>query len=172
MLCDICHQREATVHLTEIVNDKVAKMHLCEQCARKKGEEMETQFGLSDLLAGLADFGTGGQQAKFKKSMKCNTCGFNLSDFERIGRLGCPKCYDAFSEQLSPLLRKIHGFDRHVGKMPIKKIKGKTDKEMTELRDLEAELQKAIATEAFEEAAALRDKIKEMRQKMKKDGES
>ena len=56
MLCDVCHAKEATVHLTEIINNKITKLHLCEQCAREKSEEMEEHFGLADLLSGLADF--------------------------------------------------------------------------------------------------------------------
>ena len=58
MTCDICGKKEATVHLTEIVNDKMTKLHLCEECAKEKGAEMEEHFGLSDLLAGLTDLGS------------------------------------------------------------------------------------------------------------------
>ena len=55
MRCDACKIRDATVHLTEIINNKVTKLHLCEQCAREKSQEMEEHFGLADLLSGLAD---------------------------------------------------------------------------------------------------------------------
>ncbi len=57
MQCDICKKKKATVHLTEIIDDQMSEMHLCEECARKKSIQMEQQFGLADLLAGLADFG-------------------------------------------------------------------------------------------------------------------
>jgi len=159
MVCDICQKKEATVHLTEIINDKVTKMHLCEECAKEKGDQMETQFGLSDLLAGLADFGAM-PETKVNKGMKCPACGFTIADFQSIGRLGCPKCYDTFAEQLSPLMRRIHGSDRHMGKMPVKTVKGKINKEAIDLKELKVKLQKAISLEAFEEAASLRDKIK------------
>ena len=110
MLCNICHKKEATVHLTEIINDKITKMHLCEECAQQKSEAMEAHFDLSDLLAGLADLGSVQQpQAIKKKSLKCSSCGFTLTDFQKIGRLGCPKCYDVFQSQLAPLLKRIHG---------------------------------------------------------------
>ncbi len=52
MKCQLCNNNEATVHLTEIINNKVSKLHICEECAREKGQEMESHFGLSDLLAG------------------------------------------------------------------------------------------------------------------------
>ena len=57
MLCDICSKKKATVHLTEIVDEQMSEMHLCETCAREKSMQMEQQFGLADLLAGLSDFG-------------------------------------------------------------------------------------------------------------------
>ena len=40
MKCDICKEREATVHLTEVINDRVTKLHLCEECAREKGVDV------------------------------------------------------------------------------------------------------------------------------------
>jgi protein arginine kinase activator len=173
MLCDICQKKEATVHLTEIVNDKVTKMHLCEDCAKEKGDEMETHFGLSDLLAGLADFAVP-HEVKTGKSVKCQACGFTFSDFQKVGRLGCPNCYDTFSTQLSALLKRIHGSDMHVGKSPLKAAAAKPakqpmkSKETNDLQELKAKLQEAIASEAFEEAAVLRDKIREIELGLKK----
>ena len=167
MLCDICHKKEATVHLTEIINDKITKMHLCEQCASEKSQTMEAHFDLSDLLAGLADIGDI-QQPTIKKGIKCPSCGFALGDFQRIGRLGCPKCYETFRNQLAPLLRRIHGQDRHMGKLTVRTVSGKLSKDARELHALKVGLQKAISTEAFEEAAKLRDKIKEIEEKFKR----
>jgi len=159
MLCDTCHKKEATVHLTEIINDKVTKLHLCEECARQKSDEMDVHFGLSDLLAGLADLG-GFKEPSLKKTPKCTFCGFTLHDFQRIGRLGCPKCYETFEKQMAPLLRRIHGQDRHMGKLPLKSVSGKMSQDARELHSLKVELQKAISLEAFENAAKLRDKVK------------
>ncbi len=166
MQCDVCHKSEATVHLTEIVNDKVTKLHLCEECARAKGEEMETHFGLSDLLAGLADLGMP-QELKSSKSVKCSECGFTFADFQRVGRLGCPACYDAFQGQLTPLMKRIHGTDIHVGKYPLKPVQSGADNKPNELMELKAKLQNAISSEAFEEAAVLRDKIKMLEAQMR-----
>ena len=55
MLCELCKQSQATVHLTEIVNEQMTELHLCETCANQKGTQVESHFGLSDLLSGLAD---------------------------------------------------------------------------------------------------------------------
>jgi len=159
MLCDICGKREATVHLTEIVNEKVTKLHLCEECAREKGQEMEEHFGLSDLLAGLADLGSTAT-TEVVESIKCPSCGFTYQDFKKAGRLGCSECYEAFKKQLAPLLKRIHGADRHVGKIPVQV--GKTVNDARNLQELKMKMEKAIQSEEFEEAARLRDKIREL----------
>ena len=57
MTCDVCHKKKATVHLTEIVDGQMPELHICEECAREKSIQMEQQFGLADLLAGLTDLG-------------------------------------------------------------------------------------------------------------------
>ena len=167
MVCDICGKKEATVHITEIINDKMAKLHLCEDCAKEKGAEMEEHFGLSDLLAGLADLGAN-IEPEIADSVKCNSCGFTYRDFKKMGRLGCSECYDAFKKQLAPLLRRIHGADRHVGKVPL--MIGKTVKDSRNLQDMKIKLEKAIQAEEFEEAARLRDQIKELEKKSKNGG--
>ena len=157
MTCDICHKKEATVHLTEIINDQVTKMNLCEDCARDKGTEMEEHFGLSELLAGLTDMG-GVVEPETPITTKCQNCGLTYQNFRKLGRLGCGECYDAFKKELAPLLKRIHGADRHIGKVPLKG--GKTIKDTRTLQDLKLQLEKAIQMEEFEEAAKLRDKIR------------
>lgn len=164
MLCDICAKKEATVHLTEIVNDQVTKLNLCEDCAREKGAQMEEHFGLSELLAGLTDIGTT-VEPEVAITTKCPNCGLTYQNFRKMGRLGCSECYEVFKKELGPLLKRIHGSDRHVGKVPLKG--GKTIKDTRTLQDLKIQLEKAIQTEEFEEAAKLRDKIRDLEQKAK-----
>jgi protein arginine kinase activator len=94
---------------------------------------------------------------------KCPNCGLTYQNFRKIGRLGCSECYEAFKKELSPLLKRIHGADRHIGKVSLKG--GKTIKDTRTLRDLKVQLEKAIQTEEFEEAAKLRDKIKDFEKK-------
>lgn len=164
MICDVCGKQEATVHLTEIVNDKVTKLHLCEECAKEKGAEMEEHFGLSDLLAGLADMGAD-IEPEVMGTIKCPTCSFTYNNFKKAGRLGCGDCYDAFKAQLAPLLRRIHGADRHVGKVPLRI--GKTVNDTRTLQELKLKMEKAIQSEEFEEAAKLRDRIRALEKRDK-----
>jgi len=94
MQCDICAKKKATVHLTEIIDEQMSEMHLCEECAREKSVQMEQQFGLADLLAGLADFGKNPQGAE-KTKLQCSNCETTYEDFRKFGRLGCSECYVA-----------------------------------------------------------------------------
>lgn len=170
MLCDACNKKEATVHLTEIVNEKITKLHLCEACAKDKGAEMEEHFGLSDLLAGLADLGAH-VEPEVMAMTKCSACGFTYQDFKKVGRFGCGECYEAFRKQLDPLLKRIHGSNRHVGKVPL--TAGKAVKETTVLqsiKELKAQLEKAVQAEEFETAAKLRDRIRQLENGNKADG--
>nr|MBU1328505.1 UvrB/UvrC motif-containing protein [Candidatus Omnitrophota bacterium] len=166
MVCNICGKSQATVHLTEIIDEQITELHLCEECAQKKGAQMESHFGLSDLLAGLADLGTQFNKTKTEPKLKCPKCGLTYEDFKKVGRLGCGECYNVFKEALVPLLKRIHGSTQHYGKSP-KKI-AKIVKSKNELDVLKEKLQKAIQKEDFEEAAKLRDKIKELEKKNNK----
>jgi len=172
MLCDICKKNPATVHLTEIVDDQMTELHLCEECARHKSAAMEQQFGLSDLLAGMADFGS---QAKDEEpvSAKCPNCNLTYADFKKMGRLGCGECYNAFRKYLAPLLKRIHGSNKHVGKSPAVKEKAASRngsaRRKPGLDELKAQMQSAIQREDFEEAARLRDQIKKISSGAKED---
>jgi len=164
MLCDICGKNLATVHLTEIIDEQMNELHLCEECAAHKSEQMETQFGLSDLLAGMAEFGKpNNKETEPAEDVKCASCGLSYADFKRIGRLGCPDCYNTFRKYLVPLLKRIHGLSQHFGKSPLKITKG--TKKKIDSQDLRNKLQKAVEAEAFEEAARIRDQIKELEKK-------
>lgn len=163
MLCDICGKNEASVHLTEIVNEQITELHLCEDCAQQKSMQMEQQFGLSDLLAGLADFELP-VEAPEKISVQCQNCHLTYKDFKKIGRLGCSECYKYFRKYLASLLKRIHGSNQHVGKSPARLVapgESKAKKKLYTLAELKEKLQKAIATEEFEEAARLRDQIRQ-----------
>ncbi|MBU3911658.1 MAG: UvrB/UvrC motif-containing protein [Candidatus Omnitrophica bacterium] len=176
MLCNICAKAQATVHLTEIIDDKMTELHLCEECAQKKGAQMESHFGLADLLAGLADLGGQFNATTKETKIKCMRCGLTYEDFKKVGRLGCGECYTAFKEALLPLLKRIHGSTQHYGKSPKKLVKSlKSTKVLKAAKEskggaqeLKDRLQQAIQKEEFEEAAKLRDMIREMEKKDKK----
>ena len=161
MLCEACKQTQATVHLTEIVNDQMTELHLCEACANQKGAQVESHFGLSDLLSGLAGFSKT-EEPEEVSTKTCPTCGMTYEDFRKVGRLGCAECYTTFKRNLGSLLKRIHGSPIHLGKSPARLVK--PAKAKTELAELKRKLERAIENEEFEEAANLRDQIRRMEQ--------
>ena len=159
MLCELCKQSQATVHLTEIVNEQMSELHLCEACANQKGAQVESHFGLSDLLSGLSDFGKT-QEPEEVSTKACANCGMTYDDFRKAGRLGCAECYTTFKRSLGSLLKRIHGSPIHLGKSPARLVK--PAKAKTELAELRRKLETAITDEAFEDAARLRDQIRRL----------
>ena len=161
MLCTICKEKQATVHLTQIVGDKMQKLDLCEDCAKTKGINDPTSFGLADLdlMLGL---GASQQleQAAGGVELKCPRCGFTQADFKKSGRLGCPECYKTFADGLAGLLKTMHKGTRHTGKAPeaLRATRENADK----LKTLQTKLARAIKDENYEQAALLRDEIKQL----------
>ena len=158
MLCCICKEKEATVHLTQIAGDKKQQVDLCEECAKTKGVDDPTGFSLADMLLGLGA-AQEIEQAGGEAGLKCPACGFSQADFKKAGRLGCPACYQTFAEPLEGLLKTMHKGTRHVGKVPesLRQSRDLSDR----LQQLQKRLAKAIEQEDFEEAAVLRDEIKQ-----------
>jgi protein arginine kinase activator len=163
MLCCICKEHEATVHLTQIAGDKMQKVDLCEECAKTKGVNDPTGFSLADLLLGLGA-SQEIEQASGGVETKCSRCGFTQADFKKAGRLGCPECYKTFAEGLDGLLKSMHKGTRHAGKVPesLRQTRDLSDR----LKALQKKLTKAVDDENFEQAALLRDEIKQMSAKL------
>ncbi|MCK4244446.1 MAG: UvrB/UvrC motif-containing protein [Candidatus Omnitrophica bacterium] len=157
MLCEECGNQEASFHYTEIVNGVTTGLHLCEECAKKRGFILSSTFSLADLLGGLLE---PEHLPSLKPDLRCKNCGFTYSNFKETGFLGCSQCYSFFHKPLEPLLKKIHGSSKHIGKFPKKKREEKKEK-VSDIQLLREKLKEAIAKEEFEEAARLRDKIKE-----------
>lgn len=166
MNCDECGKNPASTHVTKIVNGKKTELHLCESCAKNNKElGFDSPFSIHQLLAGLLDnISEGSKKVDYKNELRCNTCGITYSKFKQSGRFGCSNCYESFRQQLSPLLKRIHGHENHVGKIP-KKTGGliKTRREIIKLKN---ELNLAVEKEEFERAVELRDQIKDLQKKI------
>ncbi|PRO64639.1 UvrB/UvrC motif-containing protein [Alkalicoccus urumqiensis] len=175
MLCQECQEREASLHFTKIINGEKTEMHLCDVCAKDKGDYLPggKSFSIHQLLSGLLDSGQKFSQSQEKKEQRpeltCGTCGMTYRKFAEIGRFGCADCYTHFDQKLDPIFRRIHGGNtRHAGKIP--KRKGKDMHLYREIEELKQEMQKQIAEEEFEAAADLRDRIRELENSLKEKG--
>ncbi len=161
MLCQECQKRPATVHMTKIINNKKTEMHLCEECAGKRNDfQWFSPFSINDLISSLMDTGKASIAIDRISDIRCDSCGMDYFRFKKTGRLGCPKCYSAFNNELLPIVRRIQKGAQHTGKIP--KRTGSKLRIHREIEDLKAQLKAAVEKEAFEEAARLRDRIREL----------
>jgi len=166
MLCNVCGVNEASIHLTEIINNQMIEMHLCESCAQEKGTDFKTHFNFGDLLAGLSDTVGPVKEGEKRAVLKCSGCGMIYDEFSKTGRLGCAQCYDTFSRQLMPLVKRIQRSTTHLGKRPVRTAR--ETRGTYDLRMLQNQLRKCIEKEEYEKAARLRDEIKQLEEKGKK----
>ncbi len=155
MKCQICDAL-ATVHVSETVKNTKRELHLCERCARERNlipEPPGPQIDLKALLKLLMHPfpSTGTPDEAVPEPAACELCGFTQAEFKASGRLGCPHDYEMLRETLEPLLERIHRAVEHTGKVP----------RVTRVAGWKRQMQKAIAAEEYEEAARLRDLIRQ-----------
>ncbi len=158
MLCDNCHERDAVVHLTQIENNSVTQIHLCERCAAERGVETtvaEPKHPLGELLHAV--------QAQLAspddRGEACAFCGCTMADFRATGRWGCPRCYVTFESSMRGLLRRLHGSSQHVGER-YQAPHSEAVSRASQLGELRERLRRAVEAEQFELAADLRDRIR------------
>ncbi len=162
MLCEHCQQHQATVHYTQVINGARTEMNLCAACAQIQGGF--ALGGVNMLLSGMLD----NDAPRAATLASCDRCGLTYEEFRRTGMLGCAQCYDDFREQLTPVLRRIHGRLQHAGHAPDAPPTEKAGEisedvaRMQHIDTLRRDLQSAIDQEEFERAAQLRDALREL----------
>jgi protein arginine kinase activator len=171
MQCQRCGSRPAAFHQTVIVNGTKQETHLCESCAAQGGATGLPNLSIQQLLAsflgqGANPFSAGAPVRQAEPT--CSHCGLTYSQFAESGLVGCAHCYEELEPHLAPLIKRIHGAEGHQGKAP-KRIGGVV-KAQRELSGARVALQQAISTENFEEAAKLRDRIRELEGQLQEGG--
>ena len=164
IFCDECKKNIATVFLTKISGNEVSKVQLCEECAARMEETTEA----ANLLAFLPQILSGLQGVEERlvedvlscELVACELCGTSFNDFQKMGFLGCPGCYEAFGEPLRQVIIEFQEAEEHVGKMPGKVSRGARLRKR--LMELERDLEHQISREEYEAAAAVRDQIREI----------
>lgn len=176
MLCENCGKNEANVKYTENINGKVRELHLCEECSRKLGIgqiDFNIPIDFSNFLSGF-------MEPEFMPMLNginrinCKTCGTTFDDILNTGMFGCSDCFETFQDRIDPIIKKIQGSNRHVGRLA-KEIDNKIGNEHKEvkkseennvnenkLEKLQEELKEAIKEERYEDAAKIRDEIKKL----------
>jgi protein arginine kinase activator len=165
--CDLC-EGEATVHETQIVHGQVIVRRLCERHANEVGLTGHPSVGAPAASVVLS-------VQKQGATLRCETCGLLYAAFRQHGLLGCPECYDAFEDKLSPLIERAHqGGTHHIGKTPrrmlaaakegdtkaIERVLGGARERAERLALLRKQLEEALGMEQYERAAAVRDELR------------
>ena len=151
MKCQRCH-KPATLHITEVLpDDRYEEFHFCEECAKKY---------LYPSAGAKKPLGKASEMSDDPNSKFCGECGIKFVEFRNSGRLGCSHDYDHFAAEIVPLLESIHGDTRHGGKAP--RRGASRPPEQNELVQLRRKLLEAVSDEAYESAAKLRDRIRQL----------
>lgn len=164
LFCEICHEKEATIHFSEIKNGMKKEMHLCENCAQKKQDinfdnNFNIPFSIQDIFSSIMNADIDNVFSR-KSEQACPKCGSTYNRFRNTGKFGCEKCYEVFHEQVYPLVKRVQGTLDHTGKIP-KRAAGPI-RVRKELQKFKRQLAIAVDKEDFERAVELRDKIKEL----------
>ncbi|MBI4368922.1 MAG: hypothetical protein HY547_01690 [Elusimicrobia bacterium] len=187
-LCESCGERPANVFLKIQEGSQIRKLNLCEVCAQEQGvlaggadfsswgklglalEQLIESFGFPAQEGLAKSFRETGRPAQ----ARCPNCSMTYAAFKAGGYLGCSACYGVFGASLKEIVRKIHGANIHSGV----RYRGAVPRAATEptprqkaefqLIQLRKNLSAALKREAYEEAIALRDKIRDLEAKVAK----
>lgn len=193
MLCQNCGKNEANIKYTQVINGVKKEIALCEDCAKKLGlDNIGIPDIAMNFHSLLGDFFNDYVENTFlpsfnNETVKCKKCGMTYDEFIEKGMFGCSECYETFSNPIDSLLKNLHGTSKHVGRHPELKqykkkeielnkeiddkkkynngnnVEEKEDKENSKKEKLQIELEKAIKEERYEDAAKIRDQLKEMK---------
>ena len=126
---------------------------------------LQLGHGFRQLAGGLY----GQRGARQPRGPGAPPAGASFEEITQSGKIGCADCYRTFRSQLMPVIQRIHGTTRHKGKVPggsALRITGGQHQMVTvqesPLEEKKRLLKQAIEKQDFEQAAVLRDEIKEM----------
>lgn len=172
MLCDRCKKNTATYHYKQNLNGQLTEMHICPVCA---SESAHGVFNGLESLSSIGSLLTGALRSAIAPVRRvCPLCGATSADIAKTGYAGCPACYQTFDAMLAPYIAKLHGHVTHRGRVPLsaQKVPDPAEEARRQMEQLKKELQEAIQTENFEQAAVLRDQINALKQSEASNGDA
>ena len=165
-LCEECGVNEACYTISVMMGGQITQRHLCADCMAKMNMNLAAG-NIKHLLSAIMSAISGGVEEAAANAVApaddviCERCNTTLSQFTKSGKLGCPNCYQAFREQLTPMLQQIHGRVQHAGRKPLDDEAAQRRRAVYER--LSRQLEQAVAMEDFETAAILRDQLRQLR---------
>ena len=167
-LCEECGVNEACYTISVMMGGQITQRHLCADCMAKMNMNLaagNVKHLLSAIMSAISGSveeaaASAAEEAEEVAAIVCERCGTSLSQFTKSGKLGCPSCYQAFREQLTPMLQQIHGRVQHAGRKPLDDEAAQ--RRRTTYDRLSRQLEQAVAMEDFETAAILRDQLRNL----------
>lgn len=152
MLCAKCKKNKAIIYYRREQNGAHTQKALCPDCAALEQKE---ELSINPLAGFFSSCRSGVSEAK-----RCPVCRASLRDLVQSGSMGCPECYQTFSEELRPVLNSLHGGAAHTGSTPQSpppacRIYGESER-------LQSALLEAINRQDYERAAVLRDTLQKI----------
>lgn len=155
MKCENCGKNEATITYNQNINGKITTINLCEDCARS----LNILSGIDDIFSPMIlDLGF-----VLPEEVKCKKCGYTLSRYRETGLFGCDECYNTFSKEIDAILLRLQGKNRNTPSKKVEnKVETKKETKQEKIDSLKIKMQKLVEEENFEEAAHVRDEIKQI----------
>lgn len=176
--CPDSHGKQI-LHITEIQENDIKYFHLCLVCGLEKfPDAFKDAEGVAKKQINLAKKII--LNAKKIVNKTCPKCNHTLSDIKKEAKLGCPMCYEIFSEPLEQILKNCHdGESSHKGKQPKNAKSEKLSIEdlppdpieiiedlKSQISNYEKKMKNAIEVENYEVAGILKNKIQELKDKL------
>lgn len=173
MFCENCEKKEATVHLTEIIKNVKSEYHLCEICAKN----IKLNLKLRDYSDSLQEILTFLDEDKTDAGSNwCLNCGLSLAEIKKQNKPGCPYCLHYLGESIISIIPYSAEGKKHIGKKPLNFVDIEKDNEIHHLLslykeepepkistdELKEKLEIAVSEERYEDAAILRDLVREL----------
>ncbi|MFX3674688.1 MAG: UvrB/UvrC motif-containing protein [Paenisporosarcina sp.] len=177
MICENCNQRPAKVTVTQVQHGEQVQRHFCEVCAKNlhpfQMDFQQDPLSLHQLLSnwfGAQETDNVQHQRELPKIQSCKSCGWTFRQFLNQGKFGCAICYESFHEQLPDVFKRLHnGNVKHVGKAP--GAFGQILQLKKQIETIRLQMKAVIAEENFEEAARLRDEVRELEEQLQSGGD-
>ena len=178
MICENCNQRPAKVTVTQVQNGEQVQRHFCDVCAQNlhpfQMDFQQDPLSLHQLLStwfGVHENAAQVQKRTEPKIQSCKSCGWTFRQFLNQGKFGCAICYESFNEQLPDVLKKLHnGNVKHIGKAP--GAYGQILQIKKQIEAIRIQMKSVIDAENFEEAARLRDEVRELEEQLQAGGDN
>jgi protein arginine kinase activator len=159
--CDGCGDGVGRIRIYQTRGTEYSELWLCDRCAGALGVEEEAPVfapTVGELLGALTGDGA---------TRSCPSCGTHFRRIRQTGRVGCAECYRVFHGRVQLLLEQQGLTDTHVGRYPSRL--GSFKRLFVDRETLRERLDHAVREENYEEAAAIRDRMKALEEPDRED---